>query len=87
MYAGIPIMASDCAPLKRIIEETATGSVFRNEDARSFAESLDQLLSDKAYLEKIPENGRRWVEEKYNWRFDAAVLCSIYGTPGDVISR
>lgn len=78
MYAGIPIIASDCAPLKRIIEETGTGVCFRSQDPDSFAESLQQLLSDHEYLKQIPENGKKWVEEKYHWGNDARVLCSLY---------
>jgi glycosyltransferase involved in cell wall biosynthesis len=78
MYAGIPIVASDCLPLQRIIGETATGVCFRNQDPESFAESLQRLISDKDFLKKIPGNGKKWVEEKYNWSNDARVLCSIY---------
>jgi glycosyltransferase involved in cell wall biosynthesis len=78
MFAGIPIVASDCLPLQRIIGETATGVCFRNQDPESFAESLQRLISDKDFLKKIPVNGKKWVEEKYNWSNDARVLCSIY---------
>ncbi len=78
MYAGIPIIASDCAPLKRIIEETGTGFCFRSGDPDSFAESLLQLLSDREFLKQIPVNGKKWVVEKYHWGNDARVLCSLY---------
>jgi glycosyltransferase involved in cell wall biosynthesis len=78
MYAGIPIVASDCAPIQRIIEETGTGVCFRSQDPDSFAEVLEGLLSDRDYLKSIPENGRKWVEQKYHWENDAAVLRSIY---------
>ncbi|MGW8314881.1 MAG: glycosyltransferase family 4 protein [Bacteroidales bacterium] len=79
MYAGIPIISSNCAPLKRIIEETGTGVCFRSGDPDSFAESLKKLLTDKQFLQKIPENGKQWVVQKYNWASDARVLCGIYG--------
>lgn len=78
MYAGIPILASDCAPLKRIVEETGTGMIFRSQDSASFAESLSRLLSDQAFLNAVPANGKRWVEEKYNWGNDARALCDLY---------
>jgi glycosyltransferase involved in cell wall biosynthesis len=78
MYAGIPIVASDCAPIQRIIEETGTGVCFRSQDPDSFAEVLEGLLSNRDYLKSIPENGRKWVEQKYHWENDAAVLRSIY---------
>jgi len=79
MYAGIPVVASDCAPLQRIIEETATGVCFRSGDPDSFAESVEGLLSDHDLMETIPENGRKWVEQKYHWERDARILSSLYG--------
>lgn len=78
MYAGIPILASDCAPVQRIISETGTGLIFRNKDAESFAETLLNLISDKSFREQIPENGRKWVQEKYNWNRDAEFLVELY---------
>jgi glycosyltransferase involved in cell wall biosynthesis len=78
MYAGIPILASDCAPLKRIIEETGTGLCFRSGDPASFSESLTSLLADKVFLKKIPANGKKWVEQKYHWANDARVLSQLY---------
>jgi glycosyltransferase involved in cell wall biosynthesis len=78
MYAGIPILSSNCAPLERIVKETGTGLIFKNQDPDSFAESLTQLLSDEDFLRKIPENGRRNVETKYNWNRDAQELVRLY---------
>jgi glycosyltransferase involved in cell wall biosynthesis len=78
MYAGIPILSSNCAPLERIVNETGTGLIFQNQDPESFAKSLTQLLSDPDFIKKIPENGRRKVEEKYNWNRDAQILRNVY---------
>jgi len=78
MYAGIPILASDCAPVDRIISETGTGLIFKNQDPESFAETLLSLMSDKSFREQIPENGRKWVQEKYNWNRDAEFLIGLY---------
>ena len=78
MYAGIPILSSNCAPLERIVKETSTGLIFKNQDPESFAESLIRLLSDPDFLKQIPENGRKMVEEKYNWNRDAEMLTSLY---------
>ena len=78
MYAGVPILTSDCAPLERIINETETGISFKNKNAESFAEKLLLLLSDKDFKERIPENGKKWVRDKYNWNQDAGVLLDLY---------
>lgn len=78
MYAGIPILTSNCSPLERIVNETHTGISFRSEDPKSFSESLLKLLGDKSFLKQMPENGKKWVENKYNWNRDAERLVNLY---------
>ncbi len=78
MYAGIPTLASDCDPLKRILLETSTGAIFKDQDTKDFASMLFKLVQDSYFREGIPENGKKWVEKKYNWDADAEVLVSIY---------
>ena len=78
MFAGIPTLASDCDPLKRILLETSTGIVFRDQDPEDFASKLYMLMQDSYFRERIVVNGKNWVEKKYNWNADAAVLISIY---------
>ncbi len=80
MYAGIPILSSDCLPLQRILDETKTGVYFQNQDEQSFADTLFKLVSDKEFLANIPEKGREWVNKKYNWGKDAEVLRGVYKT-------
>jgi len=78
MYAGIPTLAADCDPLQRILLETSTGAIFKDQDPKNFASLLFKLLQDSYFRERIPENGKMWVEKKYNWDADAAVLVSMY---------
>ena len=78
MYAGIPILTSDCAPLERIVQETETGISFKNQNAESFAEKLLLLLSDKEFRSNIPAKGRKWVNDTYHWEKDARVLLDLY---------
>ncbi len=78
MYAGIPIIASDCAPIKRIIEETNTGIIFRNMDSRDFAEAFKRIHEKEDIKQGIRERGKRWVEKKYNWIYDSETLVKVY---------
>ncbi len=78
MYAGIPVIASDCDPLLRIITETGTGTCFINQDVNSFADNLFKLITDNTFMDQIPGNGKKWVNKKYNWSVDSDVLVSIY---------
>jgi glycosyltransferase involved in cell wall biosynthesis len=76
MYAGKPIIASDCKPIKRIVNETKSGYIYEADQPGELAKVLQQLNHDDpgSYVEK----GRKWVREKYNWSFDSKVLRSLY---------
>lgn len=76
MYAGIPVIASNCIPIERIIKETGAGIIFPSEDSERLAEILDSLNGEKK--EEMGKNGRYWVKEKYNWQHDAENLVKVY---------
>lgn len=78
MYAGIPVLTSDCDPLQRIVDETQTGISFTNLNARSLAENLIKLQKDESFRLQMPASGKKWVTEKYNWSRDAEILTNIY---------
>jgi glycosyltransferase involved in cell wall biosynthesis len=79
MYAGIPIIASDCAPIKRIIEETNTGIIFKDKDSMDFAEAFRNIHEKRDIKAGIKERGMEWVEKKYNWKYDSEILVKLYG--------
>ena len=73
MAAGIPVLASDAEPMKRIITETACGLVFDSGDATSMAKALTTLRDPELRL-RLGANGRRAIETRYNWDADAKIL-------------
>ncbi len=81
MYAGIPVIASNCIPIERIVKETRAGIIFPSEDSERLAEILDSLNEEQK--EEMGKNGRYWVEEKYNWQHDAEDLVKVYKTLTD----
>ncbi len=76
MYAGKPVIASDCVPIKRIINETGAGEVYPSGNPEALAILLREL--DKKDYQKMSENGKKWVENKYYWEMDAKRLVEIY---------
>lgn len=78
MYAGKPIIASDCAPIERIINDSESGLIYKYNDPADFAEKVNTILDNEQKFKRMAENGRVAVEEKYRWNFDADVLKSIY---------
>ncbi len=74
MYANKPIIASNCAPLERIIKETGSGIIFTSGSAKDLGEKIIDLANDKIKI--LP--AKKWVETKYNWHNDAEVLIETY---------
>jgi glycosyltransferase involved in cell wall biosynthesis len=75
MHVGRPIIVSDALPLKRIITETNAGIFFISDNTEDFAGKIILLKESK-----IPygENGKKAVEEKYNWSVESEKLKQIY---------
>ncbi len=76
MYAGLPILVSNCEPLGRIIKETSTGYVYQFDDVDELAGKIESILITGSSLR--PENGKEWVVRKYNWEVDKKKLISAY---------
>jgi glycosyltransferase involved in cell wall biosynthesis len=67
------VIVSSAAPLKRLVNETDCGMVFRSGDVRDFTEKIIQL-EDPSLRNKKGLNGFMAVKSKYNWENDSQVL-------------
>ena len=76
MAFGLPVIASDTAPMKRIIQEEKCGVVFEADNARSFVEAVCQVYRDRG--NHFGRSGKKAVEAKYNWGKDTQVLLSLF---------
>jgi len=74
-----PIIVTDCPPLKRIVEETGSGLVIPSGDYNKMAEAVIKCYENPEISRSMGENGRKAVEEKYNWKREAEKLCALYG--------
>jgi glycosyltransferase involved in cell wall biosynthesis len=78
MYLNKPIISSDCTSLKRIINETHTGFIYKNDSSVDLFQLLEKLSGDRKLLDEINGNGRKAVMEKYNWNIDKKRLIEAY---------
>ena len=78
MLAGIPVIASDFLLWKKIIEENNCGMCVDPLNPKAISSTIDLILSDDAKAEKMGQNGRKVVLEKYNWSVEEKKLVSIY---------
>jgi len=78
MGAGLPFVASDVPPMRRVVEETRAGVLVKPADPADLARGMMEVLS-KGAAERA-EMGRRGVtaiQERYNWQQDAARFVSL----------
>jgi glycosyltransferase involved in cell wall biosynthesis len=75
MSQSKPVLAADSAAIKRIIEETKSGVIYKSGDPVDFADKVSLILnSDIPY----GANGMKAVKEKYNWENDSKMLIKLY---------
>jgi glycosyltransferase EpsD len=58
MRCGVPVVASDDRGHREFIENGETGFLFKQNDQKSFLQSLRRLYEDEALSERIGENAR-----------------------------
>ena len=75
MAIGKPVLVSDALPLKRIINETGAGLVFKSEDEIDFALRIEELLREER---DWGEKGLEAVKNIYNWKNDEKSLLNLY---------
>jgi glycosyltransferase involved in cell wall biosynthesis len=78
MYLNIPIISSDCISLKRIIDQTHTGFIYKNDSSDELCLLLVKLSENRKILDELNGNGRKAVVEKYNWNIDKKRLLEAY---------
>jgi glycosyltransferase involved in cell wall biosynthesis len=76
MYLQKPVIASDCLPIKRIIEETGAGVIYPADDINYLSELLNKLGT--LNYSEMAVSGNKAVIEKYNWNVDSEVLLNLY---------
>jgi len=79
LLSGKPLLVSDCAPMKRLINEHAIGNCFESENPKSFANSILNIHSDyKAALEKAKKGNEESLNGDLNWEFTSKNLVHLY---------
>lgn len=82
MAAGRPVIASDVAGHRELVQDRLTGLLFRAGDPSSLAATLQAALADRD-LQALAERGRRWVREERTWQGSVA----RYGPVYDALAR
>ncbi len=78
MNAGLPIICTDFKLWKNIVEGNNTGICIPYNDEQALTDAINKLINDPELCDEMGANGKRVVEQKYNWATQEKKLLSIY---------
>jgi len=78
MAAGLPVIASDFALWRNIVEGERCGLVVNPMDSVAIARAMEMLLNDPREAERMGHRGRRAVCDRYQWESEFGKLARFY---------
>ena len=78
MSAGIPVIASDFPLWREIIHGNDCGLLVDPLDPAAIAKAIDYLVTNPAEAQRMGTNGRKAVNERYNWGIEVQKLFAFY---------
>lgn len=80
MAAGLPVVASDFPFYRRVIRDANCGLLVDPLEPREIADAILWLLRNPRAAETMGANGRKAIEETYNWDRESQRLVNVYAT-------
>lgn len=78
MACGTCVIATPSGGIKSIVKDNENGLLVKERNEIDLANKMVKVLSDKKLRDKLSENGRRYVKEKYDWRDIVRKFDKIY---------
>jgi len=78
MAAGVPIIGTKVGGIPDFLEDGETGLFSKVDDPIDLAEKIMMVLENESLSRKLSENGRKLVEERYDWDRIAVSMKEVY---------
>ncbi|MEA1986072.1 MAG: glycosyltransferase [Candidatus Marinimicrobia bacterium] len=78
MSNGIPVISSNIKLWKSIVDDNKCGICVNPFDPKEIAEAINYVINNPMKAEQMGKNGRKAVEEKYNWAREEEKLLNVY---------
>jgi glycosyltransferase involved in cell wall biosynthesis len=78
MYAGIPVIASNFPLWQDVIEKNQCGLCVDPLDKTAIASAITYFIDNPNVAREMGNNGRKAIEQKYNWEAESIKLISLY---------
>jgi len=86
MFMETPVVVSDLRAMRNVVKETNCGLVTEQDSVSSLTEALLKLHENPELRREMGENGKRAVEEKYNFDNEINNLINIYKNCNNIAS-
>lgn len=74
----IPVIATSVGGLPEVIESEKNGIIVPPKNVEATVNALERLITDANLRIEMGENGRKKVEEKYNWSANIDQMIDLY---------
>lgn len=78
MALGMPVVMSDLAPSRPFMGDGKAGFMVNPSDPGAYAEAILRLLQSPGLCQEMGAEGRRRVEQQYNWERESQKLLTLY---------
>ena len=78
MASRTPVVASDVGGLQFSVVNEETGLLAPPQNVEAFAVAIDRILDDPQWRDRLANNARKRVEDKFSWYGVASQLSSLY---------
>ncbi len=78
MMAGLPVICTDFVLWRELVDRWHCGICVEPEDPDAIAAAIQYLLDHMEEARRMGENGRRAVEEEFNWGVEEKKLLALY---------
>jgi glycosyltransferase involved in cell wall biosynthesis len=75
---GKPTVTLDTPNMRGLFEDERHALLVPPGDRARYGEALLRLMREPALRQRLAEQGRAWVEERYSWRAHAAQLTQLF---------
>ncbi len=78
MSAGLPVIGSNFKLWRKIIVDNNCGICVNPEDSEELGQTIKYIIKNKMEAEQMGNNGRKAIEDKYNWEMEEIKLLQLY---------
>lgn len=78
MAMKVPVVVSDVDGFKEVVKDQETGYIINKNDINGCKQALEKLILDDDLRIKMGENGRKRVQELYDWEQNVDIMEKIY---------